>query len=1466
MAQQPQHGSNVIIIRGGRTGNLSPDSPMWEPLLKAYRHGYPDDTRSDDDLKTYLHGLNVHYEDTISNAVVAYRKQNHDHRPLRAIQEQVIEDNHLTLVDGTKCTGEDMDKGKIVIHPGDKIIMPGPTVSDLYLECPPPPPPMKETKAELPEPPPPTTPAPINVQQDVQARAALPIYPTPGNLGNGQTAGVYDRKYLPALLGASYAAPEIAANFPHGGGTGIQTVVGTTGAIVGHIAANMPVHFEVNTANDKIKVDIIQIRNIDAPTSREQDMQAREGGRQSNIDTAGKSHPLNIVPFYLNPTTFDNSTGIMLFGSMVENGRIVADPNSPFKHDELYNDLGAAGSFAPAETVSDKMARTGERNQWIQGTASTEQDLKGYESYATADYVNRTSLQPQIAMAQAAFQQNPTKDGAQHLIELLNYQRNMYGPSNFDVRADISKPLPDEAKANLNPAEQIIYSRTRVVEAAASQGITGLDVEALPLVTPIRAVNKDVEREARIKDMENWIAGDKGTGKGAAPQIFNTYYKKIVGTDDPHKDIQHNADERRAAAAEMVDATAYMKSYPENGFPLTDQEYHWMKPLKAYPGMGPGVQPFNKVELNTFSDAPVPTDPASASDALKIIAKYPEATKALLETGPIAVAHYDAMALALPADTGEKRIHFDRAQLQKDAAALGYSPEVLDKMLNREEGNNILRLLPQMQDTIKAGAEDANVLAARQKQLVQLADSGKPGAAIEPNALSNHTLYELTTINPQALDTIRDKLKASGATLEEIKTYEQGILYAKDAVPKEMIGRTHTELLDLVAAESARSASLTTTSQTQDASGQVTITTSRLVSPNSAALAQADSLTGDARDIALTRVMFTTDTTRQAALDMVAQQNPGYMAHQALAALQANPDLQQAAINNLNSEGASHQFGILGTIRAFTNSTPQGKLAGIVRKATATDSSPNAQAQALAQFDSFVSDASNAAVVNDFYTATLNASSKTGTTGSTALSQTIVGKLDAEATAGTSTAAPATGTTATVTTDATAAATSTATAPATPADATAPTTYSVVQSALNKGDFYNANKNAQDTLQFELKSQSRPDWKYVPWIPIIHVEPRQKPHPTPPPTTPVPTTPPPTTPPPTTIPTPTGTLPPPPTQHCDTCDVTPPPTTPPPTTACGPFGTCEAPTPTTPPTMPPTTQPPTLPPTTQPPTLPPTTQPPTMPPTTQPPTLPPTTQPPTLPPTTQPPTLPPTTPPPTTIPTPTRTLPPPPTQHCDSAGCVVTSPPTTQPPTLPPTTQPPTLPPTTQPPTLPPTTQPPTLPPTTQPPTLPPTTQPPTLPPKTLPPPPTTCNPFGAGECTTTTTPPVTQPPTLPPTTQPPTLPPTTQPPTLPPKTLPPPPSPGCDSAVCISEIDTSTLPTLKGVGMASDKPTLASLNTDSHGKFAFGDGVAGSSKSSDELALTDSKFSVGNATVAGDKSTPVKNALPKGKDGNQLT
>ena len=747
-----------------------------------------------------------------------------------------------------------------------------------------------------------------------QVRAALPDYVNGGSLGDGRTSEFYDVWDLPRTLNADFGPqPHTAARGTQRSGTGAQTGAGT----LGHVAAWTFGSLSIPLGS--VAVNYLPSFILGAPASADRVRWAREGGNgaqdrdgenrypHSSLDVAGRDgrfdgwpfngrplHPISPSERTLRDATLVPGVGV----EFDEQGRIVNNTDSAFGNNQGFYESGM-GDYAPSITGSQREATGRGHNRFLQGQPASEAtNLRGFQNYPIAYYVNETYLQPRISgvMYEYERESDPARrrELAQAGIELLNYQSNLFGASNYDVNANVTAlarrgtPLSADELIALNPAERIAYTREALIVNAAENGITGLDRNAQPREMPIRSVDRETLRNGMVEWYVEMASGPKSGD-------FRGIYEREL-RESPEFDRNDPASVR-AAVERFVDSRPYITTYPERGFTYDHLENYITRPRDR----------FNPVERGEY--APQQRDGLGISTvepAMTVLASDPAITRMVLGASTDtdvaqSFANYDNLRVQIPRSFGGRRMHLDRGQLLAETAARGYGEDVMGSTFSREETNGIIRNLPGVQRDLIASAQNDEIVALRQRDLVDMA-TNNDNHGVGKGAPAIQLLYSLAKEpDNRTLLAVEEHIRANAASPAEaeqqIETLRQGVEYARNNVSQEMMGISHSALIDGVAARSLRSPGVAAAQATGSYTVEETETAQVVVAGNVRTLfgqfAQPASIAGG--QAFLTAVASQSEANRAALLSTAA----GLPAEQQLVVARAAIGGNTAAVNAL---------------------------------------------------------------------------------------------------------------------------------------------------------------------------------------------------------------------------------------------------------------------------------------------------------------------------------------------------------------------------------------------------------------------------------------------------------------------------------------------------------------------------------------------------------------------------------------
>lgn len=652
--------------------------------------------------------------------------------------------------------------------------------------------------------------------------ARLPDYLNAGSLAQqGATAEVYDGWNLPMMLGIMPDQPDPAARGLNRNGTGVHTAAGSLGHAATFIASVTPIPVASN-------VGLVWFPTfmVSGPTSSDRTMQGRQGGNgatgyaHDSADVAGRDGrfdgwPFNgrpLMPLALSERSFRDATLLPALGVQFdENNRIIGaqtrtgDPDAPNNepwttNNQIYFIRGENGEYVPSVTPARIEQETGRPNRFTQGEPGSPEALRGFSNYALAYLVNEQRIQPQISESLARYEtsQDPAerRAAAQRAIELLNYQSTLTGISNYTVNVDVrgmaARGLNQEEMLALNPAERIAYQRERLIVDAETNGITGLNRDAMPAQSPVNSITRAELRTNLIEYYTDMATGDK-------EREFRAVYSRQVGEDADYN--RRDAASVSEDVTRFVDSLPILNSMPEQGFNYGHMDQYFTSPRPR----------FNRVETREY--APQQRDGLTrdnATAAIDLIASDPRSTALLLSAsgnGDIAQAwaSYDDARVQMPRFFGSRRPHLDRAELLRGTEERGYRPELIGTVFSREETNGILRNLSGGQDLdairqdLTASAADPAIVALRQGDLRDMARGGG-GGFIGEGAIGGQMLYALA-LEPdnRTLLLIEDNIRATAASPEiaaqQIEVLRQGVEYTKETISRDMLGTSHNQLI-----------------------------------------------------------------------------------------------------------------------------------------------------------------------------------------------------------------------------------------------------------------------------------------------------------------------------------------------------------------------------------------------------------------------------------------------------------------------------------------------------------------------------------------------------------------------------------------------------------------------------------------------------------------------------------------------
>lgn len=738
------------------------------------------------------------YFDTVSQIAQAWAEENPEQvgpnkqfRNQAAVVKWIERNNTLYTRDGVEC-GDKKSGG--TIYPGQELVLPtGKKLQDVDMHkvaCP------IETPQPQPDQPLPSfesfQPTVQEVTEAEYIRAKLPVYPLGGNLAHSVDGGAATgTAQIQDALNFTNLATDIVPNQPvvaaRGLGvksTGIQTVGSTAANIAEYAVTFNPVAVG--------GVGILPIGLMLDIGVNDRSRHGRQGsnGSKNNDDVAGKNGRIDLplIGGYVNPlgvtkATQDDATLLPLIGiDIAADGRVIDNDSERNNNNHPYYVVGD-GDNAPSVTMSRRAVRsnyTHANKTFLQASPSEPVALKGLNSYSFAALVNDHNLEPQVAKLGKELAEAPSAAVAQKMIGIMNYQQQLVGVSNYDVNADVSKPLDEEAVARLNPREKVVYNRNRVIDFAASKGITGLDANALPAENPVQSLTRQQVIDKFIPYYEE--LADKKEG------VFKEQYKQILG--EKTKEDLDTPEGRKAAATVFVNNLPAVKTMPENGFNYPFLERSYLAPEAG----------FNPVERFEYKPKTPAADRSVIAAALEAgFAGDTANTKLYLENvdGKAALPQRDLLSVGLRAEFGKGGVSFDRAAALKDVMARGYRPELEGTTFSREETHGIIRHLPAVEADIKASANNPEIVATRQQDILALASHRKNSTDLQPGALGTQFLYELA-VEPgnKTLLKMEDNIRRTDPTNAEarIETLRQGVQWSKEHVSEITLGQSHSQV------------------------------------------------------------------------------------------------------------------------------------------------------------------------------------------------------------------------------------------------------------------------------------------------------------------------------------------------------------------------------------------------------------------------------------------------------------------------------------------------------------------------------------------------------------------------------------------------------------------------------------------------------------------------------------------------
>lgn len=688
-----------------------------------------------------------------------------------------INNNLGDLVSGKEC-GIDIKIARI--KEGDKLTLPiGPRIERL---------PVVYARDCGPNP----TPG-VSVPAGFTESLKLPIYPNGGNTVTPGNGDIYIAANTAMLFGHMPGQPEIAARGRNRAyATGVQTVRDGVEQVldIAAQAAFIPVGGWI--------IKPLHLRSGDDSAQRVMSAQQGPNNLYGNPEAANGGALINTReqwPFNLTFNPFSpgkiqeyDSTLLPGLGIAVDGKGAIVTPDTRYANNHIYT----VGTGTPSVTLSRTAVDSNftEKNKWSWGKPSGPQGAIGTGNHPMSAWVNQNVLEPKLAAANVAFHQNPTREAAQRMIGLFNYQSTLPGIKG-PVNVDVSKLISDEAFELLPPADKVAYQRARFVDAAAARGVRGLDANYLPAEAPLRSIPKAAMREQLITYYDK-LASEH-------PNTFERLYEEPehVGKSNPHS--LRDANGRKQAAAEFVDSMPFMKSYPVDGMVMPWLDRH-ISTRDSQASTDIRRDNFNPLERGQMDPKTRATDPAAAmTGGMQLIAKDPALTALLLagtkDNRQLAEAlmQRDLLYINLPAEFGDKRIRGDRTDMQADVAARGYTPETMRTTFGiNGSGQNILRGdLAVAQQSLAASANNANIVALRQQDLATLATDGTASSNNFPvGSLQTRMLYALGT--EEGNKTLR--AMEQGRTPAEVEALRQAAHAAVDVVVKERLKATPEEI------------------------------------------------------------------------------------------------------------------------------------------------------------------------------------------------------------------------------------------------------------------------------------------------------------------------------------------------------------------------------------------------------------------------------------------------------------------------------------------------------------------------------------------------------------------------------------------------------------------------------------------------------------------------------------------------
>ncbi len=878
--------------------------------------------------------------DTLSGIAAEWLKQNPRQeqfqgtfaQKLRAVQEWMIKENKLKTRDGKECDFRKITDA--VIHVGEELTLPvGNKVVNpsqhrekcAVLKSEPAPdtaPLASLSPAPAPVVAPAPTPAPEAPTQKVAVR--LPIFPTQGNLSNGQTAGMYNAvNKLTFLLGDIPQLPHTAARGSSPYGVGIQAISPDVLRAVSHVLPWAPIPFTAGAYQG-----VVAPIGIDTNLKGSQDRvaHAREGGNGSSQEGREEDGGLNLLPSVTDKTKYDAT---LLWGVGVEhdgNVQLRDLKNDRYNNNQFYVIRGE-GADMPSITLNERYVTTGKHSDFLQATPSGPQDVP-LNNYAAAARVDGKYIIPRLNELNDAYGKQPSKETVQELVALYNLRSDLTGISNYPVNADVSKPLSPDAIKRLNPAEQIAYNKARLLDDAASKGI---NVSELNLTA--RADARTISKEQLHTNMINYYTEVAKVKEGA----FRDIYKDYVKADAEFK-VDDEAS-RRAAATKFVESLPYYQSYPQNGHSLASEEYLFLSPRSK----------FNPVEKFEYVPKTMPKDASALKGAMEAIAESPENIQAVLRAAGEdpqvmqAIGKRDDLSVQLTKWHGEKNTPFDRDAAIAAIKARGYSDGVMDTQFHGDFTNGILRRPADMMKDLSKSADDLGIVAQRSRDFREMVTDGEKGSAIAPGAHANALLYALAQEKDNATllkieENIRKSAKTPAEAEQKIEALRQGVTWAKDHVSAiHFRGTTHTQVGRSVAAASARSATGKALNEMAPPALEVEHVT----------MAAGQEPDPAKRDTAIAVAELTAPTTRPLAVTALHSKDPTVVSAGVIEALRANPELRAPVLKSLREAGGKKA----GFLDNLFNRTPEHLLAYDLEKLFAAQdalASNPADAQATA--------------------------------------------------------------------------------------------------------------------------------------------------------------------------------------------------------------------------------------------------------------------------------------------------------------------------------------------------------------------------------------------------------------------------------------------------------------------------------------------------------------------------------------